>query len=132
MANKESKDKSILIAKDIDTWDLKRFSLKILFNLVKPSVTAILVYLDGGPKNFQFIQSLKVTYIRVLKDKGYGDWLQDEEEASGKNAPFLNIFGRTRKNFQVIFKLAALIYLFLKIIIGLCIMCHLQRGLGRR
>ena len=103
VANKESRDHSSLLSKDIDTWDLKRFSLKFLFSLVKPSVTAILIYLDGGPKNFQFMQSLKVTYVRVLKDKGYGDWLQDEDEASGKNAPFLHIFGRTRKNYQVTF-----------------------------
>lgn len=65
-----------------------------------PSTTAILLYLDGGPRNFQFLQSVNIQCTRVVADRSFGDFLPTEDANTGKNGPVFKISARTRKNYQ--------------------------------
>jgi len=80
---KLSKDESCLLTRDRNSGDILQFSLKIDFKLVKYTTSAIVLYLDGGPRNFQYLQSMSVTCIRSLPDRGYGEFLPNEFDTNG-------------------------------------------------
>ena len=62
---KRTGDGSCVLMADQDsasmTSNVFKESLKIDFRLVDKETTAILLYLDGGPRNFQFVQSINTT-----------------------------------------------------------------------
>jgi len=101
--NKVSKDASCLLIKEIDNTDSGNAHMecfKFDTRLVDNSTTAVLLYLDGGPRNFQFLQSCNVQCSRVVADRSYGDFLPTEDTTTGKNGPIFKISARTRKNYQ--------------------------------
>ena len=63
--SKRTTDGSCVLLADQDsastTSNVFKESLKIDFRLVDKETTAILLYLDGGPRNFQFVQSINTT-----------------------------------------------------------------------
>ena len=83
VVGKQSKDGSCELTKDRNSGDFLQFTFKIDFKRVKYSTTAILLYLDGGPRNFQYLQSMQVLCIRVLQDEGYGNFLPSEFDSQG-------------------------------------------------
>ena len=101
--NKVSKDASCLLIKEIDSSDSANAHVecfKFDSRIVDSSTTAILLYLDGGPRNFQFLQSCNVQCSRIVADRKYGDFLPTEDTNTGKNGPIFKISARTRKNYQ--------------------------------
>lgn len=74
--------------------------LKLDFRMVSTSTSAILLYLDGGPRNFQYLQSVNLQCSRVFTDRSYGDFLPTEDANSGENGPVFKISTRTRKTYQ--------------------------------
>jgi hypothetical protein len=81
--SKLSKDSSCRLSRESDSPDLQQFSLKVDFKAAKASCTALVLYLEGGPRNFQFLQTVSVTAIRVLPDRGYGEFLPNEFDNNG-------------------------------------------------
>lgn len=59
---------------------------------MKYSTTSIVLYLDGGPRNFQYLQSMNVLCVRVLEDKGYGIFLPNEFDSNGFDLCLLSVF----------------------------------------
>eukprot|EP00605_Chrysophyceae_sp_TOSAG23-4_P000072 GSChrysophyteH1.ASY1.ANO1.74.1 assembled CDS len=63
--NKRTKDQSCVLVSDTDgaTGQSNTFSenVKIDFRLVHKDTSAIMLFLDGGPRNFQFVQTVTVT-----------------------------------------------------------------------
>jgi WD40 repeat protein len=102
-SNKVSKDASCLLIKEVDTSEGKNSHIecfKFDSKLTDASTTAVLIVLDGGPRNFQFLQSVTIQCTRVVADKSYGDFLPSEDASSGKNGPIFKMGARTRKNYQ--------------------------------
>jgi hypothetical protein len=99
--NKLSIDNSIQFTHNVDvgTKDSHMDCIKIDFRLVSSSTSAILLYLDGGPRNFQFLQSVTVHCIKASPERNFGEFLPDDTNGV-KNVPIFKIFGRTRKNYQ--------------------------------
>lgn len=95
-----SKDDSTRFSKAVQTSDKFQYQLKTDFKTVKPTSKAILVFLEGGPRNFQFLQQLNVGCFRVLPETGYGNFLNHEDDTSGVNTPIFKILGKPRKNYQ--------------------------------
>lgn len=75
-------------------------SLKVDFRIVKSSTSAIVVFVDGGPRNFQYLQSMTITCSRVKQEKSYGGFLPQEDDGIGKTGPLFQITGRTRKSYK--------------------------------
>jgi hypothetical protein len=101
--NKVSKDASCLLIKEIDSNESSNSHIecfKFDSKIVDPSTTAILLYLDGGPRNFQFLQGVHIQCSRIVADRSYGDFLPTEDTNNSKNGPIFKISARTRKNYQ--------------------------------
>lgn len=102
-SNRTSKDGSCVLIRETGTVEgpLRAECLKIDFRAVDPAMSAIILFLDGGPRNFQYLQSVNVQCSRVFPDRSvYSDFLPSEGEDTRKNGPAFNMSGRTRKNFQ--------------------------------
>lgn len=63
------------------------------------ATTAVLLLLDVGPRNFQFLQSINMQCVKVLPDRKFGEYLPSESSA-GKNSPVFQTSCRSRKNYQ--------------------------------
>ena len=101
--NKVSKDASCLLIKEIEAAESSSSHIecfKFDSKIVDPSTTAILLYLDGGPRNFQFLQAVNIECSRMAGDRSYGDFLPTEDANNSKNGPIFKITTRTRKNYQ--------------------------------
>eukprot|EP01038_Epipyxis_sp_PR26KG_P009407 gene9407-12668_t len=73
-------------------------SLKADFKLVSQSTSSILLFLDGGPRNFQHISSVSMSCFKNSANRNFGEFLPDEKTDSKNNNTF-KITGRTRKNY---------------------------------
>eukprot|EP00981_Chlorochromonas_danica_P013586 scaffold6531_cov169-Ochromonas_danica.AAC.8 len=73
--------------------------MKIDFDLVNPETSAIVLFLDGGPRNFQFLQTVALECSRVYAERTLNSFLPKEEEGS-KTGPLFQLSGRTRKSYQ--------------------------------
>lgn len=60
-----------------------QYTFKVDFKAVKYSTTAIFLHLEGGPRNFQYLQSLNTLCVKVLPDAGYGNFLPNEFDTNG-------------------------------------------------
>ena len=84
--SKRTRDGACVLLSDQDsaTGNSNTFSenVKIDTRLVNNETTAILLYLDGGPRNFQFVQVC--VYVHVRSIRGYTSrWLGYEWTESG-------------------------------------------------
>ena len=98
-----SKDASCLLIKEIDATEANNAHVecfKFDSRIVDSSTAAILLYLDGGPRNFQFLQAVNIQCNRVVADRSFGDFLPTEDATTGKNGPVFKISARTRKNYM--------------------------------
>ena len=67
---------------------------------MKSATSAIVLYIDGGPRNFQYLQSVTVTCSRVKQEKTYGGFLPQSGGDGGKSGPLFQMIGRTRKSYK--------------------------------
>lgn len=74
--------------------------VKIDFRQVKPTTTAVLLFLDGGSRNFQYLQAINILSTKVLPDRAFSEFLPPEEKDNESTGPLFQIYGRTRKNYQ--------------------------------
>jgi WD40 repeat protein len=103
--NRVSKDQSCYLIREIDNDPMNRNnknkqSFKFDFRCVKTTTTAIILFLDGGPRNFHHLQSVSVQASRVQPERSYGDLLPKEGDETGNNGPLFLMQGRTRKNYK--------------------------------
>ena len=71
--------------------------MSIDLDKVDPATTAILLFLDGGPRNFQFVQTLTVSCLQVPSARKEGSFLPDH----GKQIRTLfQMHSRARKDYQ--------------------------------
>lgn len=75
-------------------------SIKFDFRLVKQTTTAVMLFLDGGPRNFHHLQSVSIQSSRVQPERSYGDLLPKEGDEGGNTGPLYLMHGRTRKNYK--------------------------------
>jgi WD40 repeat protein len=60
----------------------------------------VILYLDGGSRNFYHLQSVSVQSTKVQPERSYGDLLPKEGGRSENNGPLFMMHGRTRKNYK--------------------------------
>lgn len=71
--------------------------VSIDFESVDSATTAILLFLDGGPRNFQFVSSVSVSCLQVPSSKKEVSFLPDHEKKIHK---LFQMNGRARKDYQ--------------------------------
>ncbi|RYG68911.1 WD40 repeat domain-containing protein, partial [archaeon] len=92
-----------MLIKDVDNSDASRVRtefIKIDFRLVNPLTSAIVVFLDGGPRNFQYLQSVSMECNRVLPERTFGDFLPKDNNEESQSGPLFQLSGRTRKTYK--------------------------------
>lgn len=70
------------------------------FGIVKPTTSAVVLFLDGGPRNFQYLQSVSLECHRVLEERSYSDFLPGDDSGDNKKGPLFEVTTRTRKNYM--------------------------------
>lgn len=97
-----SKDDSIVLRREQGEIGTSGYmeTIKLDFRIVNPKTSAIVLYLDGGPRNFQFLQSVTMECHRILPERAYGDFLPSEDNGDGKKGPVFTIQARTRKSYK--------------------------------
>ena len=97
--NKNSSDMSAQLLSDIDI--AKHGSsfecVKIEFSAIDSSVTAILLFLEGGQRNFQFVNSLSLYGVKLASDRTETSFLPN---AGAQNQSLFQADGRVRKDNQ--------------------------------
>lgn len=72
--------------------------LKVDFDKIKFGTSAILLYLDGGPRNFQFVQSVSVSCLQIAVEQE-GAFLPNDS-GGVKTEPLFILTGKTKRDFQ--------------------------------
>jgi hypothetical protein len=99
-----SKDGSCVLNKphydesSASTSHLEHFNID--FNLVSKQISSILLYLDGGTRNFQFLQHVNVQGCKIFPNRYKSDFLPSEDDNNGLNGPIFKFSTKTRKAFQ--------------------------------
>lgn len=75
-------------------------TLRLDLRLVKPSTSAIVLFLDGGPRHFQSLQSVLLECHRIQTNKTYSDYLPTEDDNDNKKGPMFEVSGKARKNYM--------------------------------
>jgi WD40 repeat protein/Ca2+-binding EF-hand superfamily protein len=72
--------------------------LKIDFDKIKFGTSAILLYLDGGPRNFQFVQNVSVKCLQIAVEQK-GSFLPSDSDGVKTDALF-SLIGKTKRDYQ--------------------------------
>lgn len=99
--SRKSKDGSSVLLADFDhaqSGTSFSESVKIDLNKVSKNISAILFLLDGGPRNFQFVQSVAVQCIQIPVDNSTN--ILAPIGGDTHSYPLFNITGKTRKDYQ--------------------------------
>jgi hypothetical protein len=73
---------------------------KIDFDQVTHDRSAIVLFLDGGPRNFQFLQSVFMECNRVYAERTINSFLPRDVEENNKHGPLFQTSGRARKTYK--------------------------------
>jgi hypothetical protein len=73
---------------------------KIDFKLVKSSTSAIVLFLDGGTRNFQYVNAINVICTKVPPENTYSEFLPPENKDQENNGPLFQMSGKGRKTYQ--------------------------------
>lgn len=98
VSKKFSMDGSSQLTHDIGGQGSGRYleSFKINFPSVDKNISAMLLFLDGGPRNFQLVQHLTVTCLQLPSDKSSDIYLPNSDDFV---QPLFSFRGRVRKDY---------------------------------
>jgi hypothetical protein len=96
--NKNSRDDSIQLLADVDmaNQDSSYECIKLDFSKINRSTTAVLLFLEGGQRNFQFVNTMSLEGMKIASDT-HKSFLPT---AGAQNQPLFTSNGRIRKDFQ--------------------------------
>eukprot|EP01033_Poteriospumella_lacustris_P016806 gene16806-12025_t len=99
--NKVSRDESMFLRREQHESGSGYFeTLRLDLRLIKPSTSAIVLFLDGGPRHFQSLQSVLLECHRIQTNKTYSDYLPTEDDNDSKKGPMFEVSGKARKNYM--------------------------------
>lgn len=98
----KSRDESCVLVNDIDVGNQYGNFLECVtvdLMAVDHTIQAIMMYLDGGPRNFQYLQSIAINCISTRRVNAEETFLSSSS-ADKKHSPIFQINGKCRKDYQ--------------------------------
>ena len=101
--NPQSSDKSCFLSADIDahiTQSYHEENCHVSFPLVQGNVSCMLLFIDGGPRNFQFVQNIVIHCWQENTDSSESDFMTAIDTNYTTKFPLFYTQYRCRKDFE--------------------------------